>query len=353
MVALALLFAACSNDDSPGSGGSSTDPSTTLSSTTLGTTSLTTTASTTDETGTSGDPSSDSTAMVDSSTGEPVCPDTHVCVPMPDGWNGPVLVRLGTEREPAEPCPESYPTTDGLGGTDLVAPPATCGCSCGEATEVTCALSATLRYYGDDASCGSTPLTTEIFTTACNILPATFPPGANWVLDPVLTEGGSCLPESTMEVEDAAFATTALACSGAELLDYGCDSDDNQVCAPRVDDEALCVWQDGDASCPEGYERRASTYHRAIEDARGCAECGCGEPQGLCDDAFAYLFSGFCNGQLAGLVTADAECHASSGVQSTQSAAFDTGTPSAFCAASEPTPSGEAVGAMPVTVCCR
>lgn len=352
LVACVVLAIACGGDDAPGTGSTTTDPTTTVgtSLTTSATSSATQTTS--DESSSSGDASSESSGVVDSSTGEPACPDTHECVALPEGWHGPSLLRLDTADAPADPCPSEYPNTDDLGGADLLADPATCGCTCGDASGTACAPSTTLRYYGTDATCSSAPLSAEIFTTACNLLPAIFPTNAHWVLDPVLVEGGACEPLATVDVVPPAFATTATVCSGAELLDVGCDADNSEVCAPRIGDEQLCIWQDGEQRCPAGFERRAMTFHRTVDDARTCTECSCGDPVGLCDDAFAYLFTNVCNPPISGLVTADGECHGTSGVYSTQSAALSVGEPTAFCSAGVVGPIGEATPAMPVTVCC-
>src|SRR5689334_23238961 len=93
LVACVVLAIACGGDDAPGTGSTTTDPTTTVgtSLTTSATSSATQTTS--DESSSSGDASSESSGVVDSSTGEPACPDTHECVALPEGWHGPSLLR--------------------------------------------------------------------------------------------------------------------------------------------------------------------------------------------------------------------------------------------------------------------
>jgi hypothetical protein len=352
MLTTLLLVGACSNDDAPGDGGSTTDVSTTMGATVTLSTSTTqdsATEPTSDSTGTDGSHGTEDATVAADSTGGPPCPETHACVAVPEGWNGPAVLRIGTIDEPAAACPDGYPVRDDVGGSDLIAPPASCECSCGQAVGAACSVAATLRYYGDDDTCSGTPLSTEIFT-ACNPLPTVFAAGSHWVLDPVLVEGGACEAQASSIVEPAMFTTTASTCAGAALLEFGCS--DEEVCAPRAGDEALCIWQDGDEGCPSGFEE-ASSFHRTIEDTRMCTGCSCGDPVGLCDDAFAYLFQNVCNPPVAAAIIADGECHASSQFNTASGAAFLSGTPSAFCAATDASASGEAVGGTPVTVCCN
>lgn len=336
---------ACGDDDSPGSA-------------TTGTTGVGPTTTTTGSTGAAdvssgGDTGSgtDTAATADSTTGTPACPDTHACVRRaPEGWSGPSIHLRGPADEMASACPPAYPDADVMGGSDLVAPAASCDCACASASGVTCELQATLRFHGADSTCSSpNPASFQFFTTLCNVLPQVFQANSWWVVDPVKVTGGSCMPQATVEVEPPLFATAGTLCGGAELLDATCDT--NRVCAPAVDGAEICIWQVGEADCPATYDDVRYLYHTEIVDDRGCAACSCDDPVGLCDDASMLMFQNVCNPPVAGYLPADGECHGT--VPTSQSVVFDPGTPSAFCEPSTPAPTGEAIGATPFTVCCN
>lgn len=338
-----ILMALGCGDDSAPAGGTTGPTSTTSTTASMDTGAL-------DDTGTGSSGSSDG---ADSSTGQIFCPQSHRCVPaVAEGWNGPVAT-LESETDAEEPaCGGSYAELGTLAHDGLVAPPATCGCSCEDPEDVTCETSVIMRFWGDDATCtANTPEQLELFTTVCNPLQTQYAANTFWTADPVGVTGGSCNPVSEETIVPARFEKRVTACGGAEILD-GCAPD--QVCAPRPETpfgEQLCVWREGDHECPMGYEDRRLLFADIMDD-RGCAECTCDLPTGLCDDAYVTLLSNPCNPPVSGIVTADGECHGT-GSALTRSATFYPGEPTAFCAPSAGAPTGTATGDGPVTLCCR
>ncbi|MBX7083988.1 MAG: hypothetical protein K1X88_32570 [Nannocystaceae bacterium] len=350
VLCLASLLAACGNDDDAGGDGTtgSSTASTSLTSTSSPTT---TSASATDGStsdGTSGEGSSDSGSA--DSTGAPaVCPASHACLELPEGWTGPVVRRKAHFGAVPPACPEAYPEALALGGEGLIADPAECGCTCGDPIGASCALSTTIHFWGTDASCSEgSPQNIEVFTTICNVIP-TLPANAHFTADPVAIEGGMCSPIASQQLPPASFAATGTACGGAELLD-GCA--EGELCAPLADAEALCVWQAGDVECPADFDALREVYYAGVDDARGCDECTCGDPVGVCDGSTLTMFSNICNPPVSASVPADGECHAGSAVNTTGSAAFLLGPPTAFCAANPVAASGEASPTTPTTMCC-
>jgi len=267
------------------------------------------------------------------------------------GWAGPVVLRESADTKGAVECPAEYPDATAAGGDDLAAPAAQCGCDCGDATGVECELSTTLRNWGSDSTCSiGTPVTSHtLFATVCNPLGTIISDDSYFQVDPVAIDGGSCLAEPSMQLAPAAFATAATTCGGAALLE-GCG--DAEVCAPRAIGDTLCVWQDGDGDCPEGFDGERRLYHRSIDDTRGCNECTCGDPVGLCDAANVTLFTNLCNPPVSGFIPATAECFAGSSFSTTSSGILGVGQPNAFCVANDPVATGSATPIEPVTVCC-
>lgn len=347
-----FVAVSCGGDDAAGT---SSDSATSSASTTLSSTTLTTStsnATATDDSSGGESTSSGTTDATADSTGAPaVCPSTHTCVAVPDGWDGPGPLRRSNFGGMTDACPELYPDAAQLGGEELHAEPAECGCSCGDAVGSTCALSTTLHYWGADATCSqTTPQNLQVFTTICNVLGATFPANAHWTADPVEIEGGACNPIASVAVPEAVFTKTATACTGTNTVP-GC-ADEDEVCTPTLTDEPLCVWQSGDLDCPADFDGERHVVYGDVDDMRACEACECGEPVGVCDGSSMTLFSNVCNPPVSGVVTADSECDATSVAFTTASAAFLLGPPTAFCAPSVTGPTGVAMPTAAVTVCC-
>jgi hypothetical protein len=346
-VVLAVMVG-CGGDSSGESRGGTDSASTTIT-TTVGSVTLTTSSASSNPDPDTGTTDGDgSTSGPDSTTGTATCPTTHACVAVPEGWMGPVVLRTSTATQE---CPDGYPDLESIGGTDLLAPAAQCDCSCGAAAGTTCALATTLHYWGTDPTCSNgTPVGSyNLFTTVCNDLNAVLPANTYFQVEPVLVDGGSCTAEQTMSLDPPVFVKTSSTCGGAELLE-GCEG--GEVCAPRANGDAMCVWQDGDADCPEGFEGQRSLTHRSIDDTRSCDDCTCGDPLGLCDGASITMFANVCNPPISALLDVTGECDLGSAASATRSAIFAVGEPNAFCVASDAVATGVATPTDPVTVCC-
>lgn len=349
LVVVCVALGACGDDADAGDSRGTESASTTATTTDASLTATTATSTPDPDSSTTADASS--SGGVETTTGEAACPTSHACVAVPPGWTGPVLLRESEDPEAPIECPDGYPELEAVGGAGLSASVAECGCSCGEANGTTCALATTLHYWGTDPTCSNgTPLESyNLFTTVCNDLNATLPANSYFQVEPVEVDGGSCAPQQTAVVPPAVYAELASTCGGAELLE-GCDGGD--VCAPKAVGEALCVWQDGDSDCPDGFDGDRTLVYRSIDDSRACTECTCDDPVGLCDTATITMFSNVCNPPISALLDTTGECDLGSTGSVTRSAIFDVGQPNAFCVASPAVATGSASPADPVTVCC-
>lgn len=372
----ACLGLACSSGDTAPGSGTGTNTTTGSGPTTFATFSTTAppvttdpgTGSTTDpgeSSGTEADTETETDTVADgsssSSTGDGLCPgSTHSCMEgAPDGWNGPVAVHQAAfdaeVRKPEPPpCGAAYPDPATAGFEGLLAEPAACECSCGDANGTACDNSTTLRYWGDDATCDQgIAQAVTVFASSCNTLPAEFDGNGNYSATPVIAVGGACAPSTEETLEPAVWSWQSQACDGATIIeDAGCA--DDRVCAPVPEsrDAAMCIWQAGEHECPDTFDT-SRTLYEGIDDARGCETCSCGSPNGLCDAAFISLWNGpTCLVPSAGVVGANGECDATGTATTARAASLNSGSPTAFCVPSDPTPAGEAVGTEPVTVCC-
>jgi hypothetical protein len=352
---LAFALVACGGGgDDPGRGDSTSTSDGTAQPTSF-------TASATDSTSGSGSGSDatgethdGSTGGISDSGGSTQCPATHACTPTPPtDWQGPTARATSLVAGAIDPaCPDTYPELDNETFQGITAEPASCTCSCGPAVDASCEASATLRFHDTSSTCSNpAPQSVTVFSGTCNNLSLSYPGSRYWQLEPVETVGGTCDPSREMVKDDPVFETRFTTCGGAELLG-GCA--EGNVCAPRPPedfDTALCIWQQGDHDCPSTYPDKELTF-LDINDGRGCQTCSCGTPVGLCDSATALLFNLGCTGNIGAILAANNECdQTTSG--NVNYASLSLGEPTAFCSPSNASPTGEATGRDPVTLCCN
>jgi hypothetical protein len=315
------------------------------SSTSMGSDATTLTASSTTQAATQGPESS-------GSGGASTCAEAGMtCVAAaPAGFAGPFA---WLERPADAPlrCPEPFgePLVEAF--SELSAPAAVCDCSCGPLGNADCGPVAVDRHAG--VSCGGAVQDTLDLEPGCNVIG-----GGGWASStsfffdtPAVVIGG-CLPLPSVERPPAAFLTRHLACAGP-VTTAGCLT--GELCAPLPDDPfapRLCVWQEGDAGCPEGsaYAERTLLY-RDIDDQRGCEPCTCTVPPGPCDGAVAVLSTAFdCSLNTAAVAPDD--CVGGIGGINLQSVLYGEGVPPDACDPAVVVPTGDAAGTEPVTFCC-
>ncbi len=354
----AALSAACNGDDDP-SGGTTTGNGggpMTMTLTTM--TSLTTEGQTNGDTA---DSTGDTTAAVDdtagTSTGEPlpVCPGA--CVEMaPTGWSGPVATIDSDPLEDAPDCPEAFATAAVEAFDGFAFEPASCDCDCGEAEGAVCDPIGTVRNHGSVENCaGAVVDTINLSAGACVTVPVG---GSSFArLEPVeLLTLGTCQPIEANVFPDPTFETRVTACEAEVMAGFSCDEMEGMGCVAESPEEPLapqmCIWREGEHDCPEdsGYVEDR-TLHNDFVDERGCTECTCDDPVGVCDNATATLYSSAnCSAGLAALMTGEGFCTSVS--VSTTTARYLPGTATAFCPAAEVEPTGEVTPEQPITVCC-
>lgn len=329
--------------------------STTDTTTTAGpTTDAPTTIATSDET--EGPTSATDTTVGEtgsSSSGVPaVCPETHACVPdlLPVGWAGPVV--YGLSDVGAEPnCPEDYPMVQGVAPkTDLMAAPAVCGCECGSASGMSCAIPV-LEDHGSAGNCSS-PEDTFNLGGGCNDI-TNQGPQTRWGLDAPGVTGGSCAPQPSTTLPEVSFATSATVCGGAVAGPAGCEEDESCVARPAGEfSDFICIYRAGEHTCPaEGPFEDRLTFHESFDDGRECSTCSCGSPTGSCTGSVALHSSASCDAAGAGTVSTDGCIVGVAGVTVSAARWTQTGI-TASCTPSVTSPEGEAVPSEAVTFCC-
>lgn len=276
---------------------------------------------------------------------DPDCGATgFACVPVPDGWHGPVAFQEDKPDAIAE-CPSEYPVLAYEGGTGLEAePPGCAACACGPAV-VTCALEKLQTYTKMWCQPPKTYLT--VAAGDCVTLESGVSslrqdaPSAN-------VEG--CEPSGgEATVSPVAWASLGRVCKRGQSAGLGCA--DGSACArrpPAPFGAASCVWREGDRECPHDFPHRS--FLVGVNDDRGCTPCACDDPPAATCSATTTLFDApGCTSMLATL-NDDGNCMNLENAVSAK-VTVDVPPPGA-CAASGGEPTGAADPADAATICC-
>ncbi|MGK3991654.1 hypothetical protein [Sorangium sp. So ce1024] len=250
------------------------------------------------------------------------------CVPRaPLGWSEPALLWIGPPDQ-APDCPAAAPSIGYEGHAGFTAaPPRACpACLC-DPPDASCELPAAWRAHasfpcGVPGAAETSFAAPEGWDGACT---ATNAVAAGQVCDGALCAQsleipaprvlpGSCTARSAEAPEGpgepapgGSFALLARACTGTVLASC---SDPGATCAPAppAGDGAppegflTCIHHEGEQDCPATYPDR-HVFHAGVEDTRGCAPCGCGEPSGGTCSVLASAFSdGACSDFVVGVV---------------------------------------------------
>jgi hypothetical protein len=214
---------------------------------------------------------------------------THECLTtVPTGWSGPAALAKTTDLEgPAAPCEGAWSEVldVALFGGFADGGDATCMCGC-VPDDVACEVDANLSYWNSNACSGAADGSITVTDGVVIGNPPWIPDTLgmwriNWSTQSL---AGSCEPNFSESIPEAAFATRVTACGLSE--DIGtCDG--GEPCTPRPADSAsgeVCIFQDGEHECPAGSYAERRVYYRDIEDTRACPTCECGELSGSCTD---------------------------------------------------------------------
>lgn len=226
------------------------------------------------------------------------------CVTIPEEWTGPVAV-AHAEPGVTPDCAGLEATVTASANLDA---PASCACECAAAEGAAC-TSALLASYGDDATCASETVFTQVIDGGGGGDPCNFMPGgdntgevpleaASWWTITTTSEGGTCAPQPTLDIPTPTYAATVSGCAVNEL-DMACDT--GGTCFEAPGDSfatGLCVWRSGTHECPAGDFYVRTVHNRGdLSDGRSCTECTCGDASGSCPSSEALVFDGYyCNG---------------------------------------------------------
>lgn len=304
--------------------------------------------------GTSGpDTASDSTGAVEPTP----CMDS--CVALPGGeWQGPVALSIDDAGDPAPGCSDAWGSAVDELFSGLVAPPAQCECSCGDAEDVTCSPTLTLnRKANNGVACGAAAtLDSYQLSPGCNPINET-DQDTRWDLVVPGPQGGSCDPIGEAMIDPPSFTTRYTMCGESSPAVGECNG--GQTCVADTD-APLCVWAEGDVECPgDGFGVKHLVFGPEVEDNRSCTACTCGEPEGTCVTSGVDLYTWEDNNCMPELFSLPTDMPAV-GCVTSDFAVFDASypvgaipTPQTSCEAGTSSASGDVTTQGPVTVCCN
>jgi hypothetical protein len=238
-----------------------------------------------------------------------------VCVASANaGWKGYVTLLLADGGTPA--CASPYGTAlSALKLAPLGAAAACTACTCGfpSSGPITCQV--------DLGSAGAVCIG-ETMTAApqgaCVIPPgpvglSSGPNGDSYGPTPIAPPSGSCAPTGGLAQPLAAPTWTSVGvCSTSTGAAQGTCTTSGQICVPAPEGQTasasgVCIYQQGDTSCPSGSYSQRFVASDSIDDTRGCT-CACAPPACPTDGYVQGYTSINCTGTPATTFAADAGC---------------------------------------------
>lgn len=257
-------------------------------------------------------------------------------------WAGPVVVHRADADGGVADCDGEYGSLATEGFTSVSADPASCGCSCGDATGTTC--NPVVRRYG--AGCAAIQGSYVVEGGECVDIPDVAG-GSSWRVTTPAPEGGACQPALDVDVAPPSFGDPVRLCAPSGPGEGSCESG---FCAPTpdIEDEPMCYWHEGDVECPAG--QKTLIYDGTFDDTRDCGACECGSPEGDCVWEYASVS-----------LALGADCFFGTYLPIDQCTPVQAGTaaihasninPEVSCSPSGGQPMGEVTPTGVITMCC-
>lgn len=236
-------------------------------------------------------------------------PDNFRCVaPVPTGWHGPVARRGMAANGVVGACQGEYrypinAVKPFRGGPSFEA--AMCSpCSCGRAQGARCGDLLAAEYYQQD-SCKEYLLgVPRVYADgACVEVPNAvgFTRSIKLSTPSVDRSAAFCSPTGGFVTKAPASWRRQERWCRARVADRLRCNDASLICVPKIEagfEAGVCIFQEGEHSCPAGEYANQVLLYREEQDERGCSACSCGEVRGSlgCDGFLRQYSNARCNG---------------------------------------------------------
>ncbi len=217
---------------------------------------------------------------VPDSGGAAACPsDTHQCIaPPPVDWSGPVARTSASAPNVPISCATNYSqeVLDVFSGLQATGD---CSCACsGTASGTACSNSSTIGF--NQSSCQALAGgTTTVILGGCSESPAQSQASYRWGPSSVTGAGSCASPSVDDTIVPAFFAQEERFCESVDTPAGSCSGSDS--CLPVTDsgfENELCIYQEGDQTCPVSTYTEKFTRFVGVNDDRSCGACNCNGP---------------------------------------------------------------------------
>jgi hypothetical protein len=243
-------------------------------------------------------------------------------------------------------CPPGFPATVFQGHQGLTADGAKCsGCKC-DLPALMCPPDSLDEFF-DNACMNPTASSPAKF--GCS---PTFAGSISSAQNSVQILGSTdCIPSQVVTMKPPASWQTGAVLCGNEPTGGGCNG---LACVAKPAPPfapGVCVYQSGNADCPDPFYKTKHLYYGGVNDTRGCDACGCDGPTGLACGVVDFYSANDCSGPSLFTLPSDGMCHASPGALAAAAFQF-TPKVTGSCKPNGGAPHGSASPKDPTTVCC-
>lgn len=272
-----------------------------------------------------------------------VCPDEVCERHLPADWSGPTLVSV-SEAGPLS-CDESSasPNAELTLVDDIDGEPATCSCTCGDPVGIDCNNSPiTVTTFTND-TCTNQHRTGSGVLGQCIDLCC----GGLWgYYDPAVADvsNASCPPEAVVDIAEVSWGRDLIGCGPVPRRACG----DEDCFEPS--DATLCIYRQGDHTCPAGPFSDKTLWHAGFDDSRACEPCACSPVTAQCNEVVEGYAVPDCNNVLEDFMMPAPVCDRAPG--DWDGAEILSVNPTGTCTPSGGVATGEVTPTTPTTVCC-
>jgi hypothetical protein len=287
---------------------------------------------------------------------------THQCVgEAPADWSGPMALATAAATSSSPSCTATGYERQVLSlFGEMDEGSAVCDCRCSTPSGMSCAPSVPVHTGTTNTSCDAigtgnpdpqeysvgNGLGPECIINIQNARHRPMPPG--------FTVTGTCTPQPTANVEDAAWTRRMVACETNDSDPAGCAT--AELCVPELVNplERFCIYRTGSHACPAGPYSVQTLYYDGFTDDRACTSCTCGAPSGSCQGnlRFAYGAGGSCGGTEIAMVPYGSCVDITTAYPGSRMVGNGPITPQGQCTPNGGALQGGVVRAGEVTVCC-
>ena len=260
--------------------------------------------------------------------------DQTKCPPIPAGFT---IVTLAQ----GQACPSGWGSNDAV--TNPTAEGGACTCACNVSQQPDCTQDDVTRAFDDgaNATCGNAATSFPQNQGGCTAFQGLYLNHGHYSATAPAPSGGACTYDAHVDQGKVSGTPVHVCSAPASCPALACKSG------------SMCVAQDGDVACPQGFDKKTLVGSAATATCDGCGAATCAVT-GTCSGKIAFFTDTQCQ---AGEVdfNADGSCVANPAgtIGPYYSYSTDISLAKADCAGAPPTATATASLQNPKTICCQ